>query len=957
MGNVDSREDKNRVMGIDDDNSNAHISSDGAFTDYLQDSDTLLNFLKQRFKDAEALNAGFKTALKELEILPPNNISVSLMLIIYQRLLEDHSIHQEVTERRGNTLDYLKAACHALVLRQYILNERIPLPTVEQLQEKCPFIFDPDHELHLSVKEETAPQASNHRKSESKSFLLGFFRAVQSFLRIGLSATGNRSTLLWAGGLLEGSGHSYTTGGNTTIVTRRREKMIEILTGIAKQSRIRKSSTPVDLSLKVIDVNGDSSDDDAMNIETEPIVAPPSSGKSKKRERDSLPLTPHKATSTPGNDGTSMKKSKSSSETPLSPLATASAPSTEFTTTHPHVASLLSSTVINYMARQQPNITKSISFPATPTVPKTVDREIAPDDYLFHCIPKWLTLAEKSFRVSLKQQQPHADESGEVQGKPPSNEEALDDEVVVISANQDEGSDNEPGPSPSKQSKTANPLQAIPDATVAVFQKLIEELPTIPPSELNAELLHNFKKRWFSSSETRPLLEVLSKHKRVDGVKSLFCAAIARQYIINNKIPLPTREEAICRLPVSYVEYFESIYRNSQYLPGFVRAVTALFDMGLPFDRQRTVYLCVGGILEGSGCRYELHSKSSGAHVRHRNDIIQHICGQSKPVTTTTNSETVDLTEEAAIIIPQSDFLYDNNNLIQVATRVLESREIDSFKEALREVSSLPAKEINVTLMLSYRKRWIKNKKRWQWLVAHNLNLTTKAMFYAMIVRQYILHHYEKYPLVSLVSISGELPADIAARFIASISTNEQEDEGKAGSSSSSSTNIDHEVHIPAFIRAIKALMDMGFVGDDDNKALILLIGGLLESWSGNVYILPDSIATTTAAISLRLEIIQYMMAQTTHNPAPVIVNLANVDESSSSSGLNVENGANNKLVKKFSELQYQLTQCIKECVTDSVAGSSIDRYHHLATLMNAATAIKKGCDEFKATLHICQKK
>ncbi len=114
-----------------------------------------------------------------------------------------------------NRLIEIKRITYACVVRQVILYQRRPLPSIEELQT-MPFYMD---ETYIP-KEYSEIQSLRH-----------FLRAIQVLYEIGLKGFQNKRTYIEVGGLLDGSDQSYTFGGAPSKATLRRAAIYHVVTG------------------------------------------------------------------------------------------------------------------------------------------------------------------------------------------------------------------------------------------------------------------------------------------------------------------------------------------------------------------------------------------------------------------------------------------------------------------------------------------------------------------------------------------------------------------------------------------------------------------------------------------------------------------------------------------------------------------------------------------------------
>ncbi len=912
-------------------------------TDYLHDDAPLVEMAKTKFRGKDVLIQRFGELIRELRELPHDKVTPQLMLEYNQRLLEDPDVKQEMGEKRGKNQDHVKAGCYAIVLRQYLLNQQVPLPSEEELYQQCPFLSDPDDPLHFTTQpgeRETVVTTGRYHKVDSMPHLLGFLRAIQGFMQIGLSVTGNKNAFLWAGGVLEGSGTAYTTGGNATVVTQRREKMIEKITGIDKKKKITidvsaLSNTPNPPPMSVM-----SDDDSEMSVEVAEEVSAPRSAV--KRPRDD------------GSEGASekastLKRTKSMERSAAATLASMpvfgqldlSAPSIDLEpiTMHPSHQSLA---MLSAVAA-----THTSNLPVVPAqpepesaAPSTTDNANQEQHVAFPININYLEVKEHFIHAADK---------------------AFKGRHGINPITDEDGQTN---------NNTAQ-------LAMSIFMKAFDDVEQMSISEFTIDLLMNYKRRWFDDSNSHILWQELSKLKRIEATKAIFYAMIIRQYILNKKIPLMSIHDAMMSLPITYHEYFDAKVLRSKYLPGFIRTVYAMKEIGIPIDRNRNTFLAVGGLLEGSFTRYVV-TGTPGVHIQHRLDILKHICPDLLPIPTSssgsmTTSGGKSTKPDNDKTTPLIDYLQDSNMLIQIAMKIFRDQDLMTFRSAVEEVSQLPVSELTLDLMENFKTRWLKDRDRWQAIMKDNHAKPAKALYYAMILRQYMVHHIDEFRLKSFDDIVSELSDGTGDQLRA------------AADSLSTTTGIHansriHEYHLSGFIRAIQGLRAMN-IPIERNKETFLFVGGILEG-SGNLYWLSSN---PSLAIRIRLDIIRYIVGE--GDSDPMIVSEGNESKedkkddkkettkiSASSAGIMGKKGvakeskdvhgivsadvevnevvepSDEDVLKSFIDIEAKLAACMKLHIDRSFR-LGFDGFERTTALMTAATAVKQACDKFKCML------
>ncbi len=148
--------------------------------------------------------------------------------------------------------------------------------------------------------------------------------------------------------------------------------------------------------------------------------------------------------------------------------------------------------------------------------------------------------------------------------------------------------------------------------------KIVKEIDALPPNELTVDLMFTYKKRWFPE---RVWDVVQKKQNRREIVKAICYSAILRRYIIENNYPVVTFEN----LPPDILDQMEGNFdeHKNSFLPNFVRAITALQDFGLSVQHNRNTFMYVGGMLEGSLCRYITCGRPT-IPLKIRGIVIQH---------------------------------------------------------------------------------------------------------------------------------------------------------------------------------------------------------------------------------------------------------------------------------------------------------------------------------------------
>jgi hypothetical protein len=185
-------------------------------SDFLDDKNIFLQHASKELNEFE--QKVLTTALNEVSALTALDINLSLVRN-YKKCWFKREYCKELTRTRRS--DAVKTAFYAMVIRQYILVKKIPLPQPTTLSR-----FSFYHDCSLKI---------NNR--ECTDHLLGYVRALESMQALGLVGHNNKRIFMTVGALLEGSGLTYATGGAPSKSTLRRENIFETLTGQGRAQR------------------------------------------------------------------------------------------------------------------------------------------------------------------------------------------------------------------------------------------------------------------------------------------------------------------------------------------------------------------------------------------------------------------------------------------------------------------------------------------------------------------------------------------------------------------------------------------------------------------------------------------------------------------------------------------------------------------------------------------------
>jgi hypothetical protein len=139
----------------------------------------------------------------------------------------------------------LRRILYACVVRQVIINDDIPLPTVDQLYEM------PFYEDNLTPPSQLELESLRH-----------FMRAIQTLHEIGMPAASNKKTYIDVAAMLDGSKCTYALGGAPSKATMRRVMIYHGMTGIEiPPSYMQKTSS----KRRKIETDMNNNDDEVMD--------------------------------------------------------------------------------------------------------------------------------------------------------------------------------------------------------------------------------------------------------------------------------------------------------------------------------------------------------------------------------------------------------------------------------------------------------------------------------------------------------------------------------------------------------------------------------------------------------------------------------------------------------------------------------------------------------------------
>jgi hypothetical protein len=171
------------------------------------------------FNTPEALTEYERDQVKHLveDVLPlvPSDTvrSVKYLKLIHRKVFS-LQYRDELASIGRRTL--LRRILNACVVRQVIINDSIPLPTVDQLHE-MPFYED----KNLIPPSELETESLRH-----------FMRAIQIMHEMGIPAVNNKKTYIEVAAMLDDSKFTYAMGGAPSKATMRRVMIYHGVTGI-----------------------------------------------------------------------------------------------------------------------------------------------------------------------------------------------------------------------------------------------------------------------------------------------------------------------------------------------------------------------------------------------------------------------------------------------------------------------------------------------------------------------------------------------------------------------------------------------------------------------------------------------------------------------------------------------------------------------------------------------------
>ena len=185
-------------------------------------------------------------------------------------------------------------------------------------------------------------------------------------------------------------------------------------------------------------------------------------------------------------------------------------------------------------------------------------------------------------------------------------------------------------------------------------------------------------------------------------------------------------------------------------------------------------------------------------------------CSDTVSVTTTKAIKPSTTTSDASF---SHDYLHDTEAFLLIAGKSLTQHEKIILASATREVSTLPVSALNVVLMKQYKKRWFE-RSYLKDITQSTRGGVVKSAFYAMILRQYLIHHRRSLPPVSVLDDFSNILTE--------------------GALSLTFDRRETVYHLLGFVRAMYGLSEMG-LSAVSNKHVYLHVGSMLEG-SGLFY-------------------------------------------------------------------------------------------------------------------------
>jgi hypothetical protein len=182
------------------------------------------------FNTPEVLTEYERDQIKHLveDVLPtvaPDTVRSVKYLKLIHRNVFSLQYRDELASIGRRTL--LRRILYACVVRQVIINDDIPLPTIEQLYE-MPFYED----KNLIPPSEVETDSLRH-----------FMRAIQTMHEMGMPAASNKKTYIEVAAMLDDSKCTYALGGAPSKATMRRVMIYHRMTGIETPSYVQNASS------------------------------------------------------------------------------------------------------------------------------------------------------------------------------------------------------------------------------------------------------------------------------------------------------------------------------------------------------------------------------------------------------------------------------------------------------------------------------------------------------------------------------------------------------------------------------------------------------------------------------------------------------------------------------------------------------------------------------------------
>ena len=217
--------------------------------DYLHDTASFFEVASHRFGSQE--RSVLESAIQEVSLAPPNMITKYIFENYKKQWFkpkEDEgkacdkmSIWQSILQRRLGEL--VKGAFYAMLLRQHILNMQLQVPSRDELYDIAgSFLSDSSSSLAFPVGGVEINSGSWRKQGmeDSEELLRGFLRGLRAATSLGITIQGNRNTLLYACGILEGpKHHGYNYGTSPSLAVQRRLKLMEILSGASHSDNVQ----------------------------------------------------------------------------------------------------------------------------------------------------------------------------------------------------------------------------------------------------------------------------------------------------------------------------------------------------------------------------------------------------------------------------------------------------------------------------------------------------------------------------------------------------------------------------------------------------------------------------------------------------------------------------------------------------------------------------------------------